>query len=256
MTQNRTGKIPERQINVSSTGLSALPWVVGAVLLLGVAAIAGLYWERTVTVQSVSFANNYFVSEGELRQKVDIPAGIKQDSLNYANIIDSIKEILYVKDAEVKVEPSGDLIIQITEHRPMAMLAEGNHKAYVNAGGLMLPLVPGRAVDVPILYGLEVHPQSDTIQSEPFNTVRNFLDLVRQNPVSDATISEIAWTETEGIVALTNDSGVKLVFGRGDFETRLRNWEAFYAEIIRQKGMSRMQSVDLRFRDQIVTREH
>jgi hypothetical protein len=81
------------------------------------------------------------------------------------------------------------------------------------------------------------------------------LTNVQDREVSNATISEVAWTQKEGIVALTNQNGVKLIFGKGDFDTRLRNWEAFYGEVVKQKGIEAMQSIDLRFEGQIVTQE-
>jgi hypothetical protein len=96
----------------------------------------------------------------------------------------------------------------------------------------------------------------DTLRSDDFITVSNFLTTIRNSPVSDATISEIAWTSQDGVVALTNQHGVKLIFGKGNFDNRLRNWEAFYGEVIKKKGIEKMRSVDLRFEGQIVTREH
>lgn len=253
MVENKTDK--ESKPEARSTGLSALPWVAGAILLLGVAIMAGLYWERTATVQSVRFSNAYFVSDEELEQQADIPLGVKPDSLDYKGIMDRVKKIPYVKDAQVRVEPSGDLVIHITERRPLALLADGTHKFYVDAEGMQLPLVLGKAVDVPVLYGFETTSPGDTLKSKNFEVVSRFLKHIAQNPVYDATISEVAWTEAEGVVALSNDNGVKLIFGKGDFETKLRNWEAFYAGVIRQKGMENMETVDLRFRGQIVTRE-
>jgi hypothetical protein len=96
---------------------------------------------------------------------------------------------------------------------------------------------------------------SDTLQSEAFKTTAEFLTEVRSSKVSDATISEVAWTKDEGIVALTNQNGVKLIFGKDNFATRLRNWEAFYGEVVKKKGIEAMRTIDLRFEGQIVTRE-
>jgi cell division septal protein FtsQ len=146
-------------------------------------------------------------------------------------------------------------MINITERQPIALLADGEKKVYVDREGLRLPVVLGKTIDVPILYGFSTAPMSDTLDSEAFKTVSDFLITVHNNQASNATISEIAWTKEEGVVALTNQNGLKLIFGKGDFSTRLRNWEAFYGEIIKQKGIEAMRSIDLRFEGQIVTRE-
>lgn len=69
------------------------------------------------------------------------------------------------------------------------------------------------------------------------------------------TISEVAYNKEEGVVALSQENGVKLLFGSNDFRIKLENWEAFYTEVIRVKGIQTMQQVDLRFTNQVVTRE-
>jgi len=231
-----------------------LPWIAGAVLILGLAVLGGLYWSSTMTVQQVRFEGNHFVPVEELK-KVDLPTGRNPDSMNFVKIMHRFEQLPYVKQADISVEPNGNLLVHISERQPIAMLADGTTKIYVDANGIRLPRVLGKTVDVPILYGFSASPMSDTLNSEAFKHTATFLVTVQNNPVSDATISEVVWTQKEGIVALTNKNGVKLIFGKGNFETRLRNWEAFYGEVVKQKGIKAMRSIDLRFEGQIVTRE-
>lgn len=255
MPQKKKHSEPEQQPEARDKRVNAVPWIAGVLFLLGLSVMAGVYWGRVATVKSLRFEGHHFVMQQELEQQVDIPLGVNPDSLDYQSIIGNVEKIPYVKDAEVRVEPSGDIVIRVTERKPLAMLADGESKIYVDEEGVKLSLVPGMAVDVPVLYGFRAKPMSDTLKGDGFRAVRDFLVEVSRNPVSDATISEVVWTKQDGVVALSNDNGVKLYFGKGDFKTRLRNWEAFYGEVVRQKGMQVMQSVDLRFQGQIVTRE-
>ncbi len=239
----------------SQNSKNAWPWIAGAVFVLGLAVMAGLYWNSTMKVQGVQFEGNDFVSVQDL-QLVEVPTGINPDSMNFGEIRNRFEELPYVKQADISVEPNGTINISITERQPVALLADDKKKIYVDSEGIKLPIVPRKTVDVPILYGFSATPMGDTLQSKAFKTVSDFLTAVRSNNVADATISEIAWSSSnDGIVALTNQNGVKLIFGKGDFDTRLRNWEAFYGEVIKQKGIEKMRSVDLRFEGQIVTRE-
>lgn len=96
---------------------------------------------------------------------------------------------------------------------------------------------------------------SDTLSSEAFVQIRDFLVSALNNPLGWTTISEIAFDPYDGVVALSHENGVKLLFGRNEFDIKLRNWEAFYADIISVKGINSMQQVDLRFTNQVVTRE-
>ncbi|NIR73084.1 MAG: FtsQ-type POTRA domain-containing protein [Aliifodinibius sp.] len=235
---------------------NAWPWIAGAIFVLGLAIMAGLYWNSTMKVQSVQFEGNHFVSTQDL-QLVEVPTGMNPDSMNFGEIRNRFEELPYVKQADISVSPNGTINIQVTERQPVALLIDNKKKIYVDNDGIKLPIVSGKTVDVPILYGFSTTPMQDTLQSKGFQIASDFLTAVRSNEVADATISEIAWSSSnEGIVALTNQNGVKLIFGKGDFSTRLRNWEAFYGNVIKQKGIEKMRSVDLRFEGQIVTREH
>lgn len=253
MTDKKIHNENGKQASVQS--LNALPWVAGALLVLGIAVIGGLYWNRNMTVKDVRFEGHYFVSQQELKNSIDIPTGVKPDSLDFLSIIKKVEKIPYVKYADVQFEPGGNLVIDITERQPIALLADGNEKIYVDQDGIRLKLQLGKSVDVPILYGFDAGPMKDTLKSRAFLAVRDFLMEVKRKQVSNATISEVAWTKDEGVVALTNENGVKLVFGKNDFKTRLRNWEAFYGEVVKTKGIASMRSIDLRFRGQIITQE-
>ena len=205
-------------------------------------------------VQGVQISGNHFVPTSELK-KIEVPTAVHPDSMDFAKIMKRFEQISYVKQANISVEPSGNLMVTISERQPIALVADGEKKIYVDQHGVRLPIVLGKTVDVPILYGFSATPMSDTLNSKTFKTVSNFLTTVLSKKVSNATISEIAWTEKEGVVALTNQNGVKLIFGKNNFATRLRNWEAFYGEVVKQKGIEAMRSIDLRFEGQIVTRE-
>ncbi len=239
----------------SQNSRNAWPWIVGAVLVLGLATLAGLYWSSTMKVQRVQFEGNHFISEEDL-QLVEVPMGMNPDSMNFSAIRNNFEKLPYVKHADISIEPNGSMNVKISERQPMALLIDGSNKVYIDGTGIKLPLVPNKTVDVPILYGFDAKPLQDTLQNNAFKTVSDFLTAVGGSEVADATISEIAWSSSdEGVVALTNQNGVKLIFGKGNFENRLRNWEAFYGEVIKQKGIEKMRSIDLRFEGQIVTRE-
>jgi cell division septal protein FtsQ len=255
MDQNESHNKSEPKKAQAVKGKNALPWIAGAILILALGVSAGFYWNSTATVQNVSFEGNYFVSTEKL-QKIDVPLGMHPDSMNFLKILRRFKEIPYVKRVKIKVQPGGNLLIEVIEREPIALLSDGKCKIYVDEYGRRLPIILDKAVNVPILYGFSARPMNDTLESKAFKTAAKFLTEVSKNPASNATISEVAWTDDKGVIALTNQGGVKLIFGKGDFATRLRNWEAFYGKVIKQKGIESMQTVDLRFEGQIVTREN
>ena len=237
----------------SSHRLKTLMAVV--LLIMGIAVIAGFYLEKNSVISDVRFEGNYFTSSEQLKKTFDSPVGIHSDSVDYAGLINSVNSLPYVKSSAISKGATGNLTVTVTEREPIARLIETNQQSYVDEDGIKLPLIVEKAVDVPLLYGFPVSPLRDTLAGSAFENVRDFLIEASGSDLSWITISEVAWNNRDGVVALTYENGVKLLFGKENFDSKIRHWEKFYTEIIKEKGIGAFESVDLRFLNQIVTHE-
>ncbi|MGN8226151.1 cell division protein FtsQ/DivIB [Gracilimonas sp. BCB1] len=233
---------------------SLLPWITTVLMVTGIAVLAALYWNRNVTVQDVQVNSLYYTDYEQLKQAADIPLGIKPDSLDLNEVVQRVEKLDYVRSVKPYIEPSGDLRLTVAERQPIALLVNGPDRMYVDAEGVRLPILDGKTQDVPLLYGYSA-TSDDTIKTEDFAQVRDFLMRAKIDGFGWTTISEVVYDETDGVVALSHENGVKLLFGRNDFQTKLENWKAFYTEVIRTKGIQAMRQVDLRFTNQVVTHE-
>ncbi len=222
--------------------------------LVGGAVYAGLYLEKNTTIHEVRFSGNEFTSEHELFDVAEVPAGILADSVALPEIISGLRTLPYVEDVSVNMSLRGVLTFRVQEREPIAMLVDGSDRVYVGKGGIKLPVIPGNVRDVPLLYGFPANPESDTLNSDAFRQVEKFLSEAKSNDIGWITISEVTWNESEGVVALTAENGVKLIFGQDDFDRKVRHWEVFYTEVVTRKGIRSFSTIDLRFRDQVVTR--
>jgi cell division septal protein FtsQ len=245
-------KAPE---HTDSNKGSILPWITAVLMVLGIAVLAALYWNRNVTVNEMEITGNYYTTSEEIEAKAAVPFGIQPDSLDLQGLVDRVESLHYVQKVTPYIEPSGDLDLTIHERQPIALLIKGSDRVYVDAEGVRLPILEGKTLDLPLVYGFRAAVLRDTLQTKEFQQIRDFLVGARINKFGWATISEVAYNKEEGVVALSHENGVKLIFGNNDFETKLRNWEAFYSDVIRTKGIRHMQQVDLRFMNQVVTRE-
>lgn len=223
-------------------------------MVIAVAVLAAVYWTRTVTVDELDINALTFTEPEEIEAAASVPFGIQPDSLDIQAVVQRVEELRYVRSVVPYIEPSGDLRLTVSEREPIAMLIDGSQRAYVDAEGVILPILENKTRDVPLLYGYSVHA-TDTLKDEPFSQVRDFLMKAKIDQFGWATISEVAFDPVDGVVALSHENGVKLLFGRNDFEMKLENWKAFYKQVVRTKGIQSMQQVDLRFSNQVVTRE-
>lgn len=232
-----------------------LPWAAMVILVLGVSVIAALYWQQNLRVQSVMVVGNFFTEEADIIQASDIETGVHPDSLDFDVVTTSIEKLPYVHSVIPYVDALGKLKLTVRERFPIALLMSGSNQTYVDAYGVKLPILDGKTRNLPIVYGFDARTNSDTLSSDEFIQVRDFLVSALNNSLGWTTISEIAFDPYDGVVALSHENGVKLLFGRNEFDIKLKNWEAFYREIISVKGINSMQQVDLRFTNQVVTRE-
>lgn len=231
-----------------------MPWLTTLLMVTGIAILAGMYWIQHVTVQKAEVKGVYFTSAEEVLKTADVTMGVHPDSLDLNSISERIERLDYVRSVSPYVEPNGNLQINVSERYPMAMLVNGEDRSYVDAEGVRLPILDGKTLDLPLIYGFSA-VSKDTIKDESFLQIRDFLMRAKADEFGWITVSEVVFDPADGVVALSHENGVKLIFGRNDFKTKLENWKAFYAEIVRTKGIESMQQVDLRFTNQVVTRE-
>ena len=239
----------------ATTTTKITTWITVVAMITGLAVVAAIYWNKNLKVQDVIISGTYFTEKDEVRKLAEYTKGISPDSLDLQKLTAEIERLNYIKTVSPYVEPSGKLRLQVSEREPLALLINGSDRMYVDETGVKLQILSGKTRNLPLLYGFDAESLSDTLKSYAFTQVRDFLLEAKRNEFGWNTISEVAFDQHDGVVALSFENGVKLLFGKGEFHEKLQNWEAFYAQIIRTKGISKVQQVDLRFKDQVVTHE-
>lgn len=224
-------------------------------LLLAGAVSAGLWLERSTVIQSVQFTGNHFTSEMLLQNAtnglIDLPA----DSVNFDSIFTELRTLPYVDDVMVRMNRHGSLTFQIREHRPVALLIDRNSTHYLSEKGTLLPVVAGKAANVPLLQGIESSWITDDTQQQIVSETISFLNTARNCEFCWISLSEVGWHPDYGVFALTHEESVKLIFGEKNFEEKLSSWREFYRTVLPERGANSFRTLDLRFRNQIVARQ-
>ena len=230
------------------------PYLLAAVAILVLSVIAGYLVLESTQVNMVEVTGNYYTTADDILKAAAVPSGAMLDSLNLVATMANVEQLPYVEKAFISVLPPEKLVIRVEERQPIALIEGGDKSLYVDREGVKLPLILGQNTEVPILYGFETSP-SDTLSGREFSTVNAFLQALHKSPLAKITISEVALSRDQGIVALSHENGVKLIFGHGDFSRRLKYWDTFYSEVVPQKGINTFSSIDFRFKGQIVAKE-
>lgn len=229
-------------------------WIGVALLMLGGAVYAGIYFEQNTRITAVEFTGNEFTPDDQLSVSFPSPVGMLADSIQFDELFSSLQTLPYVKNSSVRMSFRGTLTVEVDERMPIGLLA-GSSPSYFDEEGIILPADAGKSVDVPIVYGFRATAPGDTLSATGFQQVKEFLIASKEDSFGWSSISEVAWNEAEGVVALSSENGVKLLFGRNEFDQKVNHWKAFYKDVVSYRGINSFRSVDLRFRNQIVTDE-
>ena len=239
-----------------STSFIARPALLTAVLILvGLGVVAGFYWQQSLRVDTLRVSGIWFNQEADILEAAQIPLGIAPESLNLEELKNRVMRLDYVKSVHPYIEPGGTLHLSVEERLPIALLVGGSVERYTDAEGVQLPVLTGKTVDVPLVYGFSSTRLTDTLKTTDFKQIARFLEEAKEHKFAWATLSEVAFDPKEGVVALSHENGVKLLFGTASFTNKLATWELFYTQVIRETGIARIAQIDLRFNDQIITRE-
>jgi cell division protein FtsQ len=163
-----------------------------------------------------------------------------------------VETLPWVRAASVtRILPHG-LLVRITERTPVAYANVGGQVSLVDDDGMLLEKPENGAFDFPVLYGLESLPTLDERRTR-LALYREFMRQLKvEGPNAGWVISEVDLTDAEDLKALmiNGQQTVQVHFGQKDFLPRFRNFLLLLPEI--QKSNGKLDSVDLRFRNQIV----
>lgn len=229
-------------------------WFTLGIVLLFASFLIGWQLTRGSHVDRVDVAESIYTESEAILKAAAIPLGVHVDSVGYIGAIKRIERLAYVKQAHIQARPNGSLLIQVTERQPIARMISDGIQAMVDEDGVMMPVITGNIPKVPVLHGFRI-TRGDTLTSEAFGIVRTFLLAAKASPLTGITLNELTYDARDGVVASTTERGVKVLFGKEGFEERIRHWEAFYGQVVPQKGIAAFRKVDLRYRGQIITNE-
>ncbi len=236
-----------RKVNFTYLGI--------ALFLIALSVGIGYYVASSVIIKEVSILGLEMTDENELREFLhDSVIGIHSDSLAISQLRYEINSRSYVQDSRVFISPTGRMAVEVTERKPIALLIQGDRMVLVDDEGVKMPLPSSPVPDLPLLFGFNALPLTDTLQTEAFKATANFLNTLHNHPIASLTISEVGWHAEHGVIALSREQDVQLIFGDDNFEDRIDYWSGFYQEVVPRKGLASYRSLDFRYRGQIIAK--
>jgi cell division protein FtsQ len=213
-------------------------------------------WERHVMPRQVVVAGVSILTKDDIVRLMNIPPNVPAGDIDLTALQRNIMTNSYVKQAVVKRDTPGRFSVEITERIPAAVLVS-NGMHYIDEDGVVLPYRPSAGTyDIPVISGLDsandIHDGIRLINPD----VLDALDIVRTATRVGGHlvqfISEIRLRKGHDIVLYAADSGVPVIFGKGDAVRKLVTLDAFVQRFMNNGIPSTIQYIDIRFEDQVV----
>lgn len=227
------------------------------VLAIGL-VISANFWKSNLKVKRVTVEGNRIVETAEIMQLIKIPKNTQLQDVDLMAVRHDILSHHFIKDAIVERDLPATLRVTIKERVPLAIINTAEI-LYIDEDGVVLPhSISKQLFDLPVLSGmpagLSLTPGT-TLKDADVQEVLQILACSKQ--VSNDLyhlISEVRMRNGGDIVLYAAERGVPIIFGHGEVASKLVRLEAFWNNIVRDRGSENLQYVDLRFDDQVVVR--
>jgi cell division protein FtsQ len=232
--------------------------MIGLLITVVVAAVWANLWKSDLRITDVRVSGNTIVNEKEILSLASIS---KEQKLYGVDLLAAQRRIMqnaFIKWAAVNREAPNRISITVQERVPIAAVIL-DKIAYLDADGVVLPPAhPENIFDLPVMTGAfqpgGFVPGRQITRSEVKEALEVLATARQLGNELYRLISEARIESGRDLVFYTAESGVPVVFGRGDVAVKLVKFDGFWKEIVLHHGAHELVYVDLRFEDQVVVR--
>lgn len=201
-----------------------------------------------------------FLSEQEIKEKVNFLCGGNISgktitTVNFRNLEKEIRKNPYVQTAQVFVDQSQNVVVDIEQKRPiMRVINNDGVSYYISENNDRIPVSDNFTSHVAVALG-NVETHKDTKRDSSVQAaLYKLIQYVRKDEFLNAMVDQV-FVEEDGSLSLVPKSGGHTVrFGNvdDDMAERFERLKIFYNQGITKTGWEKYKVLDLRFKDQVV----
>ena len=231
---------------------------LGLGLLAIALVVAANLWKSNLKVKRVTIEGNRIVETAELTQLIKVPKNTPLQEIDLMAVRRDIMSHHFIKDAVVERDLPATLKVTVKERVPLAII-NSTEILYLDEDGVVLPhSISKQLFDLPVLTGmpegLVLMPGATLKNADIQEALRILASSKLVNKELYHLISEVRLRNGGDIILYASEWGVPIIFGRGEITNKLVRLEAFWNDVVHERGSDNLQYVDLRFDDQVVVR--
>lgn len=218
-------------------------------LLVFIIAFSAAYFliKNHMLVKDIAFVGTHHLKNDELNSLIKIKKGDELFGVSGRELYKRLKSSPWIRDAVIKKELSGRVLINVTEAVPVAILSIADRPYLIDReGNILEPMKEGTVLFLPVIKDIDYKNNR-----EAYLEAVRFVDVLHNKRVVsyDGTI-EITGQRPEDITLKLDNISIKI--GDGDFDKKLERLE-FVRDEIEKRNMS-VEYIDLRFANKIIVK--
>ena len=234
-------------------------WLLGPLILCMAAVfVFSISWKKSLKLRHVEVEGMHALTAPEIVSLALVPMNALLFDVDLAVAQQQIAANPFVKFASLTREYPDVLRISVEERDPVATV-NGGQVWYIDAGGVLMPFRQSTLkLDLPVISGVNGMQSARVGVVVADKDIADALEILRVARAIDSSlyhfISEINMNHGGDITLFSVDAGAPIIFGRGGASRKLYLLRTFWENVVKAQGPEKLQSIDLRFEDQVVAK--
>ncbi|HTX17270.1 MAG TPA: FtsQ-type POTRA domain-containing protein [Bacteroidota bacterium] len=218
-----------------------------------------LEWKKHLTVGGIIVEGEHILTKDEIVKLSQISLKTNMYDADLSGIAANVEKNHFVKSVAVTRDAPGIIRISVVERTPIALVVPpgGAELLSVDEEGYVLPHASSQSMfDLPVISGVDsvagIPVGQRTTQGDVLAAIE-VLDVARK--VSSELyhmISEVRIRSGHDMILYSADTGIPILFGRGDAAKKLVTLDAFWKKFVAEQGAQEFRYIDVRFDGQVV----
>lgn len=204
---------------------------------------------------------NHFVDETDILQLItlngtELIVGVHFNGLSLREIENRLVDEPFLKNAEIFIDHSGNMMISVRLRKPMARVVRYNGPdAYIGEDGQILPVSTKYSKRAIIITGKNAKELSEQINiaEGDYANLYHLIQYIQKDKFLKAQIAQIKLVKNGEVILYPQVTKQFIEFGKiEDIEIKFRKLRLFYDEILPRKGWNSYTRVSLKYKNQII----
>jgi len=209
-------------------------------------------WRFDLDVEKVEVEGNILISAEAIIKESGIKISSGLYDYDLKDIEKRIEKNSYVKKAIVQRELPSIISIKVIERKPLAIYSSGDLFYIDEEKKIMKYNLHHELLDLPVITGIKI---DTNMKSEILDTLIFTLKTLREKYINLYNqISEINILNQKEMIFYSNNFCVPIIVGSDNILHKIENLDAFWKTYSIFENLNNINSIDLRFNDQVVVR--